>query len=209
MRRLLLLSLSLACAHASPPAPASSATVIGGVVSDAKTGAPLVDAYVKLTARQSKELSRAALTDLQGNFSFYGLPAAAYEIAGAKFGYATSQVIRVTPDQSARLEVRLAPAEAKAGEAANGPVIVPPALLSGPHPEFTPQAVSENVQGSVLLDCLITLDGDARDCHVVERLRIMDEVTLAVMEKRKYRPARIDGEPFATRYRFRFKFVLA
>jgi Carboxypeptidase regulatory-like domain/Gram-negative bacterial TonB protein C-terminal len=210
MQRLLLLSLVFGCAHASPPTgldalPVNLRADISGVVTDATTGAALADAYVQITARAPAELSRAALTDLQGNFTFYGLAPGAYEITGAKFGYEASPAVRVR-DQRARLDVRLVPGEVKEGRASIGPVIVPPHYLSGPHPELTPQALSENVEGTLIVDCVINLDGEVKECRVVQHLRYLDEVTLGAMEKRRYRPARIDGEPFATEYRFKFEF---
>jgi protein TonB len=78
-----------------------------------------------------------------------------------------------------------------------------PVYLSGPSPEYTRRALRHEVEGQMLLHCVITVDGEVRDCRVLRGLPFMDEVAVEALQRRRYRPATRNGQPVEVVYPFR------
>jgi TonB family protein len=59
-------------------------------------------------------------------------------------------------------------------------------------------------------DCLLQADGSTTDCKIISSGEppAFDEAALHYLSSKKYKPAMLDGEPYATRHRFHIKFVL-
>jgi protein TonB len=78
-----------------------------------------------------------------------------------------------------------------------------PTYLSGPSPEFTRKALQREVEGLMVVRCVITVDGEVRDCRVLQGLPFMDEATVEALQRRRYRPAMRGGVPVAVTWDFR------
>jgi protein TonB len=87
-------------------------------------------------------------------------------------------------------------------------VMTPPAFISGPDPEYTEKAVEREVQGTMLVKCVVTLDGTVHGCRVLKGLPFMDRATVDALERRRYAPAMYQGKPVAVDYTFQIKLAL-
>jgi protein TonB len=85
----------------------------------------------------------------------------------------------------------------------------PPERISGPDPEYTYLARAHDVQGVMLVKCLVTILGVVRDCRVLEGLPYMDGAVLEALLRRRYTPARLaDGRAIEVEYTFRIRLQL-
>ncbi len=80
--------------------------------------------------------------------------------------------------------------------------MTPPELLEGPPIFATPEAVAAGVTGTMLVKCLITVEGRVHDCRVLKSLPHMEEAVVEALRRRRYRPAMFEGKPLETRYAF-------
>jgi protein TonB len=78
-----------------------------------------------------------------------------------------------------------------------------PAKLAGPDPEYTPQAIEREIEGTMLVKCIVTAGGEVRDCRIVKGLPYMDDAVVDALERRRYRPATLGGRPVDVDYLFR------
>src|SRR4051812_7191875 len=206
--RLVLLSLALsACSYSDVvvnPHVQGMGGITGSVV-DARSGAPIAGAYVVAVRQEPKVSSRGALTGAEGEFELYNLLPTAWHLMVEKGGYETASTVNleVTPDQKLVLQVKLQPGDPANGERLEGDFIEPPVFLSGPNPHYTEEALRHNVQGTLVIRCVITSEGEVRECEAKTSLRYLTDTTIAVLQKRKYRPARRNGEPIDVDYTFR------
>ena len=77
-----------------------------------------------------------------------------------------------------------------------------PVFVSGPAPECTDQAFDKNVQGKMLIRCIVTSDGKVHECKVVKGLPFMSESAAAALERRVYKPATLGGRAVDVYYVF-------
>lgn len=100
------------------------------------------------------------------------------------------------------------------GSFAPGPVqfdegrMTHPRLLWGPDPAYTPQALEREVEGTLLVRCIVDVQGFVRNCRVIKSLPFMDAAVLHALENRRYAPALIDGRPVEVDYTFRIHISL-
>lgn len=81
-----------------------------------------------------------------------------------------------------------------------------PRLLAGtPGLTFSREAVEARVEGMMTLRCVISDDGQGRDCRVHESLPHMEEAVLLGMYQQRYAPATLDGKPVSVAYTFQFR----
>jgi serine/threonine-protein kinase len=80
--------------------------------------------------------------------------------------------------------------------------------ISGPDPQYTPQALDHEVEGVMLVKCVITLEGAVQDCRVIKGLPFMDRAVVYALQARKYRPYVLDGQPVEIDYTFKIKLTL-
>ncbi len=84
-----------------------------------------------------------------------------------------------------------------------------PQRLSGPDPEYTHLARANAVQGTMVVKCIVTIEGEVRRCRIVESLPFMDAAAIDALEQRRYTPARLaDGRAVEVDYIFRIRLQL-
>jgi periplasmic protein TonB len=87
-------------------------------------------------------------------------------------------------------------------------VMTRPEYLSGPNPEYTAKALENEVQGLMIVRCVVNSTGEVRDCRVVKSLPFMDRAVIRALEARRYKPARLEGKIITVDYEFRINLVL-
>ncbi len=163
------------------------------MVTDASTQAPVAKALV--TSRGAALPGhRSAMADERGAFEIARLPAGTHVLTVEREG---------VPE--ARLEVN--------PPSHDLPVVfsdklTPPVLISGPSPEYTPQALERRVEGTMVIRCVISVDGTVHGCRVVKSLPFMDRAAVTALERRKYKPALRAGQPVDVYYTFTLTFEL-
>ncbi len=86
---------------------------------------------------------------------------------------------------------------------------VPPRFLGGPTPAYTEKAIEREVEGVMEVRCVVGTDGRVRECQVLKSLPFMDRAVIEALERRRYVPATLGGEPVEVYYRFRLPVRLA
>ena len=86
--------------------------------------------------------------------------------------------------------------------------MTPPGLLPGPPLEYTQQALEREVEGTMLVKCLVRVDGTVQNCRVVKSVPFMDRAVVSVLERRRYKPATQGGQPLDVEYTFTIKLKL-
>ena len=85
----------------------------------------------------------------------------------------------------------------------------PPERISGPDPEYTYLARAHDVQGVMVVRCIVTTLGTVRDCKIVEGLPYMEGAVVDALLHRRYTPARLaDGRAIEVEYTFRIRLQL-
>jgi protein TonB len=83
-----------------------------------------------------------------------------------------------------------------------------PAMVSGPDPEYTQEAIERRVQGQMTVKCVIGADGGVHACRVLKGLPFMSKAVLEAIEQRHYRPATARGKPVDVYYTFNVRLTL-
>jgi periplasmic protein TonB len=83
-----------------------------------------------------------------------------------------------------------------------------PALLAGPPLEYTQQALEREVEGTMLVKCIVRVDGTVHDCRVLKSVPFMDRAVVSVLERRRYKPATQGGQALDVDYVFTIKLKL-
>jgi protein TonB len=83
-----------------------------------------------------------------------------------------------------------------------------PQRLSGPDPEYTPQALEHEVEGTMAVRCIVTEQGAVHSCRVLKSLPFMDAAVIRALEQCRYTPALIGGRPVAVDYLFKIHLQL-
>jgi protein TonB len=86
--------------------------------------------------------------------------------------------------------------------------MTPPAKVAGPDPEYTQKALDHEVQGVMKVKCIVTIEGMVRNCRVVQSLPFMDRAVLDALERRRYKPAMLQGKAIDVNYTFTIKLTL-
>ncbi len=82
--------------------------------------------------------------------------------------------------------------------AASGGRFTPPQWLSGPDPHFSLEALSHG--GAVSVTCRVMVNGCVVGCRVVRSVPDMDAAVLYALQRRRYKPAMLDGKPVNIEY---------
>jgi TonB family protein len=201
-RAVLAFSLALSTSALAQTAMGS----VAGVVVDAATQAPLAD--VRVTARSTAMVGeQSAITDSDGVFEMTFLPAGFYTLVLRRDGYQAFAADGLTL-KGRKVHVRLAILKAQAaGPAADAVVefndkMAAPAMVSGPAPEYTVDALERRVEGAMEVRCVVTAEGQVRACKVLKGLPFMNGAVIEALERRKYKPALAQGKPVAVYYTF-------
>jgi protein TonB len=83
-----------------------------------------------------------------------------------------------------------------------------PVFVSGPELAYTRRALERDVEGLMIVKCVVTSAGQVRRCQVLKGLPYMDEAVVEALERRRYRPATLGGEPVDVSYVFRINLKL-
>ncbi|QSQ27643.1 energy transducer TonB [Pyxidicoccus parkwayensis] len=78
--------------------------------------------------------------------------------------------------------------------------MTPPVLLRGAPIEYTPQALQAGVEGTLVARCVITREGEMRDCRILKGMAHMDEAVLQALNTRHYSPVTFQGSPVSVTY---------
>jgi TonB family protein len=189
--------------------------IISGVVLDATTQAPLAGALI--TARSPALMGeQSAVTDDGGAFEMTMLPPGSYALAVQHEGF-----LPFSPEglvvRGRRIKVRLQlmpeprpapPPPAPVAVEFNEATMVGPAMISGPEPEYTQDAIERGVQGQMTVRCVIAHDGAVRSCRVLKGLPFMNTSVVDALERRRYHPATTHGKPVDVYYTFNLQLAL-
>lgn len=184
---------------------------LAGVVVDAVTQAPLAE--VRVTARSAALVGeQSAVTDRDGLFEMTFLPPGSYALTVRRDGYYpfTAEGLSL---KGKKVHVRLAIVAAQPAPAADAAVefndsMTAPAMLSGPAPEYTADALERRVEGAMQVRCVVTSEGEVRGCKVLKGLPFMNAAVIEALERRKYKPALAKGKPVAVYYTFNLRLKL-
>ncbi|TMB41834.1 MAG: TonB family protein [Deltaproteobacteria bacterium] len=209
MRRAALafvLSIGTAMAAQTPMA------VLTGVVVDADTQAPVSEAVV-IARSPSLVGEQSAITDESGAFEITWLPAGTYSLAVRRDGfepYAPETLAIKGGKVRVRISVAPVPTPAAILEKAVEfeEQMTAPEMISGPAPEYTPEAIERGVEGSMQVRCVVTAEGQVRTCKVVKGLPFMNTAVIGALERRKYKPAAAHGKPVDVYYTFNIRLKL-
>lgn len=203
-----LLALSLAL---STPALAQGHGSIAGVVIDAATQKAIADA--RITARSPALIGeQSATSDSSGAFEMTFLPPGAYAITVKRDGYQpfTAEAITI---RSRKLHVRVAivaeqPPEPVVEALEFNDSMTAPAMISGPAPQYTPEALERGVEGNMQVRCIVSAEGAVRGCRIVKGLAFMNSAVIEALQKRRYKPALLQGKPVDVWFTFNLRLKL-
>ena len=201
-----VLSICTAAAAQTPTA------VLTGVVVDASTQTPLSDVVV--VARSASLVGeQAAVTDDSGAFEITLLPAGTYSLAVRRdgFGPFAPEVLTIKGGK-VRVRIAIAPVPTPAPIVESAvefeESMTAPEMISGPPPEYTPEAVERGVEGRMQVRCVVTSAGHVRACKVVKGLPFMNAAVIGALERRTYKPAAAQGKPVDVYYTFNIRLKL-
>ena len=184
--------------------------VLTGVVVDAATQAPLPDATV-VARSPALPGEQSAVTNESGTFEMTLLPAGTYSLAVTHEGFEPFSPDGLTiKGGRMRIRIAVAPVPPPVADTAIefNDTMTMPSMVSGPDPEYTPDAVERGIEGSMQVRCVITADGQVRSCKVLKGLPFMNGAVVGALERRKYRPALAQGNPVDVYYTFNIRLKL-
>lgn len=196
----------------STAALAQGAGSLTGVVVDATTQAPLGDVVV--TARSPALIGEQSVTsDADGNFEMTLLPAGTYDLLVKRDGFqafAPGGLVLKGHRVRIRLALMPVPVVQPPSETAVefNDAMTPPAMLSGPAPEYTQEALDRGIEGTMQVRCIVTVAGQVRGCKVLKGLPYMDRAVVLALEARRYKPALAQGKPVDVYYTFTIRLKL-
>jgi len=82
-----------------------------------------------------------------------------------------------------------------------------PVRIAGGDPRYTNQALAAKVSGTMVVRCIIELDGSLSACKVLKPVAHMEQATLDALAGHRYRPIMFEGRPRRVSYVFNFNFV--
>ena len=80
--------------------------------------------------------------------------------------------------------------------------------ISGPDPEYTQRALDREIEGTMLVKCVITSYGFVEGCRVLKSLPFMDRAAIDALERRRYKPYLSNGNPVEIDYTFKIQLNL-
>jgi protein TonB len=83
-----------------------------------------------------------------------------------------------------------------------------PRMVSGPALEYTREALEAHVEGTLIVRCTITREGETEDCRVLKGLPHLSEAVRSALEARRYTPVTFQGHPVSVSYVFNVQLKL-
>ena len=71
-----------------------------------------------------------------------------------------------------------------------------------------PDRVLAAVVPLMIVKCVVSTQGVVRNCRVMKSLPFMDRAVIEALEKRRYTPALLRGQPIEVDYTFKIKLTL-
>ena len=210
------LSLAMNQTPASPAQQAGSARLFG-TVSDASQ-ARVPDATIVVSAKEGG-IKEITISNAAGEYEFRALPLGRYTIEVRTLGFRPfQQALELVANEAKELAVALEVGEVKEtiNVVAKAPPTAPPDTRSGPprrirvggnvqatklvhqvNPVYPERARAQGIQGSVLLEAVITKDGTLGAMRVLNKLADPDLVDAAIEAVRnwRYEPTLLNGQP--------------
>jgi len=109
------------------------------------------------------------------------------------------------------LEFGTTPSEAPDGERVYkiGNGVSPPAVISRGEPRYTDEARAKGISGSVVVECVVGVDGIPRDIRVIQSLDPgLDQNAIEAISQWRFRPRQLNGKPVAVRATIQTSFRL-
>jgi protein TonB len=83
-----------------------------------------------------------------------------------------------------------------------------PERLSGNEVQYTREAREARVEGLVIVKCVVTIEGDLKNCRLVKPLPFMEANILEALKSWKYKPATFQGKKINVDYVINFRLQL-
>ncbi|HEX9576483.1 MAG TPA: energy transducer TonB, partial [Myxococcales bacterium] len=80
--------------------------------------------------------------------------------------------------------------------------------ISGPPIDYTEQALEHEVQGLMIVKCVVTSEGAVYGCRVLKSLPFMDRVVIAALERTRYQPYLLNGKAVEIDMTFKIRLTL-
>jgi periplasmic protein TonB len=80
--------------------------------------------------------------------------------------------------------------------------------ISGPPIQYTAEAIDHEVEGTMVVRCIVTTQGDVHDCRVIRSLPFMDREVIDALDRWRYQPYLVDGQPVEVDYTFKIRLSL-
>jgi protein TonB len=100
------------------------------------------------------------------------------------------------------------PPKPLAGPLRIGGAIQPPRKIHNQAPVYPPLALAARVQGTVIIEAVITTTGAVQEARVVESIPLLNEAALAAVRQWMFMPTRLDGVPVSVIMTVRVEFRL-
>lgn len=84
-----------------------------------------------------------------------------------------------------------------------GEGMVRPELLSDSSIPLPAEAVRAGIEGTVIVKCVVTRQGEVDGCRIIKGLGLVDDAVLSAVEARRYSPAMFQGRPVSVSYTLR------
>ncbi len=94
------------------------------------------------------------------------------------------------------------------GVAIFGPGMTRPKMISGSMPVMSAEARRRYAQGTVIVRCVITVEGALTDCQVLRSVPLLDQSILDALATQRFTPVTFEGRALAVSYIFPFKILL-
>jgi len=83
-----------------------------------------------------------------------------------------------------------------------------PEQTAGEAPRYTREALAAAIQGTMLVKCVITIDGTLENCRIIKALPHMEKAVLDALSTWRYKPVRYQGRPVAVDYLIQIRLVI-
>jgi TonB family protein len=83
-----------------------------------------------------------------------------------------------------------------------------PKWLSGEKIRYTQEALANRVQGTMIVNCVLTREGSVQACRIQQPLPYMELPVLQSLFSNRYAPATLDGQPITVDYTFTIEMKL-
>jgi protein TonB len=80
--------------------------------------------------------------------------------------------------------------------------------IGGPQIQYTQKALEMEIEGTMVVKCVVTIQGTVRECRVLKSLPYMDRAVIDALERTTYKPYVFQGQPREVDCTFRIRLQL-